>query len=306
MRYGGSWGCKRPLISVGLEYTYLANSKGDVLRVLLRSVILVCELAFIALSVKVATAQQPSMKDKPGVHLDSSKSGPVDPLSFFPFSVGTAWTYKFCSDTEKGSGKSARIESRCGQYTETVVSAQFTSSTVRLIEIRRDGVGPSYTFCEDDEKQPSVLHFWFVAKRLSVYASCDKEKATHLAASLTETFTHNVPIKGPEYLLPFHPGGFWGADLAQPRRADKHYQWNVEAKLPIAIPAGNFKDCYELDYLTGPDDEERCVCAGVGLVIDEYTHHGWVNHYRAELLSFTSGPKIESKELGGAGPIIHK
>jgi hypothetical protein len=31
-------------------------------------------------------------------------------------------------------------------------------------------------------------------------------------------------------------------------------------------------------------------------VADEYTHHGWVNHYRIELQSFTSGPKNRSKQ----------
>jgi hypothetical protein len=50
-----------------------------------------------------------------------------------------------------------------------------------------------------------------------------------------------------------------------------------------------------LIYRTLPDDKERWVCAGVGLVADEYTHHGWVNHYRIELQRLTTTPRSRAR-----------
>lgn len=183
------------------------------------------------------------------------------------------------------------------QYSETVVSVQVFGSRVRLIELTRDGTGSGYVYCKSGEKQNNDLHFWFIVSGPSVYSQCSQKEARELASFLSKSSSsRDLPKDVEEYVLPFKVGAYWGADPSQPKREDKFYQWNVEAKKSVAVPAGNFNDCYELVYQTLPDDEERWICTNRGLVADEYTHHGWVNHYRIELQSFTSGPKNRSKQ----------
>jgi hypothetical protein len=84
-------------------------------------------------------------------------------------------------------------------------------------------------------------------------------------------------------------GAVWGADPAFPAREDTFYQWHVEARTDVDVPAGRFKDCFALAYRTNPDHLMRWVCPGVGLVAWEYDHHGTVEQYRAELKEWSAG-----------------
>jgi len=172
-----------------------------------------------------------------------------------------------------------------GQYSDRVVTIRSMSSDVRLIELERDGTAPGYAFCSADERQAGQWRFWYAIQGRKIFALCSQQDAANQSPQLKDIEDY------PEFLLPFKVGASWGVDPSGPKREDKFYQWNVDAKVDVTVPAGSFHDCYELSFKTLPDDEERWVCAGVGLVADEYTHHGTANHYRIELRSFTSGPE---------------
>jgi hypothetical protein len=239
-------------------------------------------------------AQESSVKDKAKTELSPTESGQATVNRFLPFRVGSRWTYKVSEESEVGSGKTAHMESSNGQYSETVVGVQTFASIVQLVELRRNGTAPAYDSCRTDEPRTD-LHFWYLIDRFTVYTSCNEVEATELASSLSKSSSNSVPEDGPDYVLPFQLGAFWGADPTMPKRDDTFYQWTVEAKSPVTVPAENFQDCYELAYRTLPDHEERWVCAGVGLVADEYTHNGTPEHYRIELQSFTHGPNGSAK-----------
>ena len=266
------------------------------MRVHLVNVAIVCTLTLIVFGIKGMIAQTSSMDNKPLAGIASTRSEPEEVDHYLPFSVGTKWIYKVCGEIGVGSGQNVRIETKCGQYSETVVSVHTYGPTLRLIEIMRNGAGFGYALCENDEEQNGPKHYWFIVNRLSVYSRCSREDAMELVSILTNTSTHQVCKDWPDYVLPFKVGAFWGADPAGPKREDKYYQWNVEDTHAVSVPAGNFQDCYKLMYITLPDDEEKWVCAGVGLVTDEYTHHGWVNHYRIELKKYTSGSRIGTEK----------
>jgi hypothetical protein len=239
-----------------------------------------------ALSAIETTAQQHKVQNKSEIKSSPAKSDPVDVDRFLSFRVGSRWAYKVCGKRIVGPGPDAPVKSQCEHYSETVVSVQTIHSAVRLVELVRIGDGTDFAFCGNEEKQQGPLHSWFIVDGLNVYSRCDKKEATDLASLLSEHAPGNSFEGSPEYVLPFDVGAFWGADPAMPKRDDKFYRWNVKAKKNVSVPAGKFHGCYELVFQTLPDHEERWICAGVGLVADEYTHNGTTNHYRIELQSF--------------------
>lgn len=99
-----------------------------------------------------------------------------------------------------------------------------------------------------------------------------------------------------EYVLPFHVGALWGADPEDQGRADGMYQWNIDGKTDVKVPAGKFKGCYDILFRTMPDHEERWICPGVGLTSLEYEHNGTVHHYLIELQSYSIGTPVLSQK----------
>jgi hypothetical protein len=213
---------------------------------------------------------------------------------FFGLRVGSRWVYEVSGKREEGSGKNVRILPVHGSYSEKIVAMHDVGLSVRLVEFAAEGVPYIYGPCSDDFVRKSGNHeemrFWYIVARNQIFSSCTQEEANQMARSLSASPSGKSPDDDPEYLLPFKVGAFWGADPSGPKRTDFFYQWNVEAKQDLTLPAGRFKGCYELNYRTLPDNEYKWVCSGAGLVADEYQHHGTVDKYRIELQSHTSGP----------------
>jgi integrase/recombinase XerD len=52
------------------------------------------------------------------------------------------------------------------------------------------------------------------------------------------------------------------------------YEWYVDSKRAVDVPAGTFTDCYRVQLSTLPDMLIRWVCPRVGITAVEYTHQG--------------------------------
>jgi len=251
----------------------------------------VCALAVILSAIVWRRARTPVPKEKSPVSPASSDSSREGVDAFFPFRVGSRWIYLVRGEQQEGSGRKGRTESGQGKYSDEVTSVRAISPDVRLVELVRHGIAPGYAFCSADERQSGQWRFWYVVMGRKIFSRCSQEDAAALVSTHSQSPAPEDAGDDPEFLLPFKVGASWGPDPSAPKREDKFYQWNVDAKVDVTVPAGSFRDCYELSFKTLPDDEERWICAGVDLIADEYTHHGTTDHYRIELQSFTSGPE---------------
>lgn len=243
-------------------------------------------LALLVPTCKNAVAQQPSSPDRPSAqpHFAEPALGLAD--TFFRFRVGNRWTYQFRGEEAVGTGQNIRTVKFQGEYSETVIAVRDFGSNVHLVQLSRDGDLSGWAICEDEEKSQGHVDFWFVVGRFHIYSKCSSDEATELASALSKSTAQNDSENAPEFVLPFRVGASWGADPEQPKRADRFYQWNVESRHAVTLPAGSFQTCYELTYRTLPDHQERLVCSGVGLATFEYTHNGTTIHYRFELKAF--------------------
>jgi hypothetical protein len=202
--------------------------------------------------------------------------------SFFPFQVGSVWNYKVSTETEDKSG----IHKTRGEYSDTVVAIDRTfGPAVQLVEIEEKGTAPDYAFCRDAARP---LKWWYVVSNHQVFSRCGQKDAEDLASSLKTSSATGI-VDGLEYVFPFHEGAVWGADPADEVRNDGMYQWMVAGKTDVKIPSGKFKGCYDVLFRTLPDHEERWICPGVGLVSQEYEHHGTENSYLIQLRSYSIG-----------------
>lgn len=87
---------------------------------------------------------------------------------------------------------------------------------------------------------------------------------------------------GQEFNRPLAVGMKWGQDEW---RKDNMYCYYVEKKEDIVVPAGSFKGCFKIVYMTCPDDSTWWYYPGVGVVKHEYHHHGTITNIMRELIS---------------------
>jgi len=223
-----------------------------------------------------------------------------DPLSlvhrYFPFHVGDRLTYRLTGEREVGSGEQAHTVPMSGGYTETVVAIERIRRTAELVEIERNGKSDAYANCDSEGSSQLETRFWYVLSPRAVIVSCEREEAMQLALELNESPSRGVREDEDGYILPFKVGLTWGTDPGEPKRADQMYRWLVLERTGLTVPAGKFPNCYEMTYRTLPDDEERWVCEGAGLAMDDYEHHGTTLEYRIELVSAVA-PKSPASRL---------
>lgn len=72
-------------------------------------------------------------------------------------------------------------------------------------------------------------------------------------------------------------------------REDNAYCYYVEKKEDVKVPAGIFKGCFKIVYVTCPDDQAWWYCPGIGVVKYEYHHHGTITNILRELKGIGSG-----------------
>jgi hypothetical protein len=215
---------------------------------------------------------------------------------YFSFRAGQARSYIVHGESGVGSGQNVHLEPIQGSYTETVLSVRTIAPSIRIVEVKIVGSGPYHTDCINDaadKKRPAWI-LWYVAHDNRVFEVCTREGVDALERNLQSSPSGLNSVDGPEYVLPFQVGATWGADPDTPKREDTFYEWSVEERRKAKVPAGKYEGCFQMIYRTIPDHLLRTVCPGVGLVAEEYTHHGWTNHYRIELAKVTS-PENASK-----------
>lgn len=108
--------------------------------------------------------------------------------------------------------------------------------------------------------------------------------------SLKEDFDSGklTPPPMPTLILPLKVGQHWGYEDGEFKRDDFWYQWHVEAIENIKVPAGIF-NCYRLAFRTNPDHRIIWFNPKVGIVKEEYVHHGTIINEFNDLASY--GPK---------------
>lgn len=232
------------------------------------------------------------------MHPDSSGTGAVTGASkapddidvFFPFHIGSQRTYVYGTLDQQGSGKASAINTVVGRYTETVATVNSVfGSSVRIVGVKHTGESPDFLPCTRrvSNGEPDT---WYIVDTTRIFLQCSRDQAAKLASQL-ESMPPGAQSEDLEYLMPLKVGAAWGGDPTDQRREDMMYEWYVEARVDVSVPAGAFKDCYRLIYMTLPDHQIRWVCPGVGLAAFEYSHHGTEIEYRSELESFNVGPK---------------
>jgi hypothetical protein len=217
----------------------------------------------------------------------ASHSSTAEISGYFPFQIGSRWTYKVVSETADGRG----TQKARGRFSDTVIAIDSAfGPAVQLVEIEENGIAPDYAFCHD---APRPLKWWYVVNNQKVFSRCTQQEAEELGSSLKASPQTDI-VDGLEYLLPFHVGALWGADPEDQDRTDVMYQWSIDDKTDVKVQAGKFKGCYDILFRTMPDHEERWICPGVGLTSLEYEHHGTVHHYLIELQSYSIGTPVLS------------
>ena len=219
----------------------------------------------------------------------ASHSSTVERSNYFPFQIGSRWTYKVVTETDDVRG----TQKTRGRFSDTVIAIDPAfGPAVQLVEIEEKGTSPDYAFCHD---APRPLKWWYVVNNHKVLSRCTQQEAEELGSSLKASPRTDI-VDGLEYVLPFHVGALWGADPEDQGRTDGMYQWNIDGKTDVKVPAGKFKGCYDILFRTMPDHEERWICPGVGLTSLEYEHNGTVHHYLIELQSYSIGTPVLSQK----------
>jgi len=206
-------------------------------------------------------------------------------LTYFPLYEGTSWTYSYVSQT------ASELETRLVTETVTAVPTSI-SGRVHLAEIAVSGRSV-LDYCGENYVEDVGSSYWMVSDQSRAFVVCSRRDAYFLASDLARGRNRGTAeVRGdlPEYVFPLQEGEIWQEFTGDPVSLDDpSYQWHVGAKLGVRVPAGTFTDCYRIELFTLPDETMKWVCPGVGLVAVEYSHHGALWEYRAELVSYTVG-----------------
>lgn len=108
-------------------------------------------------------------------------------------------------------------------------------------------------------------------------------RAKRVVTEKTETVKEKD--SGMKYGFPLEVGTSWGGDAGDVSREDMAYKYFVEKQEDVIVPAGKFKDCFKIVYVTGPDTIEEWYYPGVGIVKKTYRHNGPILHETVELMN---------------------
>ena len=209
-------------------------------------------------------------------------------LSTFPLFIGNTWEYSFGTRTNASPDHPETNET--GNYTAKVVNVEtIDEGKARIFYV--DVSPPASNYAGFVFNAPcgsatdSKITYMVLTDGKTLYEECDKLKLVDIARALFSNPEN--PPSGAVYKLPLVEGNHWSGfygDLNQ--GDDSFWQWYVEPKTDITVPAGTFKDCYKISFRTNPDITTHIVCPGIGLVASEYHHFGSIVDYRAELTSY--------------------
>lgn len=206
--------------------------------------------------------------------------------SIFPAKLGSQWIYRF-SGMDQDNG----YHLRQGRIVRRVVYLENLDGR-RIIGIRQTGHTGNLSILSDcASPNGEGFNVWLSDTGKCLFercnyedalAICDKIDAQESNISAVTSWKHHDP----DFKAPFNLGSYW-ADDDGIHRDDGFYQWKIIKRLDVKVPAGLFKNCYEMAYRVVGGETYRYVCPGVGVVLEESRHHGTVIAYRAELTSFS-------------------
>jgi hypothetical protein len=250
-------------------------------------------VCFLAACAACVHTPSPTKRARPALFL------PVSPPTlsgekiddFFPLHLGTTWTYTFSDLNEDYEVEGATM----GTYTERVVMITTgPSDEFRLIGIEQEGES-MLSPCYGSTRVVGDLPLWYVTDNQRLYAACSQWEAFSIAESLVGSSEDGETdsVWPPQLVVPIDVGDVWPAfpgGLSEPVVPD--YNWHVEAKADVNVPAGVFTDCFKISLRTLPDAISRWVCPGVGVAAMEYHHSTVARDYRAELreIGLHTGP----------------
>jgi hypothetical protein len=189
----------------------------------------------------------------------------------FPIFVGSSWSYNFGTIVEAGGGQNGIVKA-IGTYTETIITIETgLSDKVRIVNAKV--IGENFmTECNWGELFTGETEIWYVVDDTRIFQVCSRDDAYKIANGIIHNDAQSIFPFTPEYIMPLEVGKLWPAFSDLPPRDDTAYQWFVEAKVPVIVPAGQYVDCYRLLLSTLGDATIHWVCPGTGVVAKEYHH----------------------------------
>jgi len=212
-------------------------------------------------------------------------------LDIYPLFVGATWTYNYSQFIEPANTINLPNNPEFGQFTITVVVIDSGfSDRVKIVGMKVSGENYfNICFNEGRDLFAGDLQTWYVLDSKSMYVTCTREQV-YMIAKERMANPDNVVISDtvfPMLVTPLEVGKLWPAFADIPPRDDTFYQWYVESKVDISLPAGKFKDCFRILLNTLGDSLVRWICPGIGMVAEEYHHRGAINDYRYELQNYS-------------------
>lgn len=205
------------------------------------------------------------------------------------YQVGNFWVYHFYYETFTNDKKPDKIIKDTDGDEVKLVVAEGEVET-KIVKIEQKGYFNIITLKSEyrpkikNETSEEAKNFAspkdFLAFNSStgdMYA-CDQEKLKELLAGKNKNLE-------PEYVFDLKVGQKWGEDK-ETKRTDDMYCNFVEKIEAVKVPAGLFKKCFKIVYYTNPDHSIRWFSPDVGLIKEEYVHHGTPNNYKTELKKF--------------------
>lgn len=165
--------------------------------------------------------------------------------SVFPEFLGFTWTYNVSRVSELFNDESGQYET--GQFTRRIAAVETGfNDYVRIIAV--DQSGENFLSQCATTLATGDLDIWYVVDNNRFYTACSKNEAYDIAIDLRNEAEKGTTerLLTPDYVIPFEVGNLWTWDPSLPPRDDANYQWHVQAKVDVDVPAGRFEECYRI------------------------------------------------------------
>ncbi len=266
----------------------LGNSHGRLVASILATITITFLLYLVLMKTPRSTNAHPTLKQASvaqQLNLPAKSSNSIK--NIFPAGLGSQWVYRF-SGMDQDNG----YHLRQGRIVRRVFYLENLDGR-RIIGIRQTGQTGNLQILTDCENKNGngATDIWLADTGTCLFERCSYEDALAVCDNLNAQESNISVVKSlehndPDFKAPFSLGSYW-ADDDGIHRGDGFYQWKIIKRLDVKVPAGLFKNCYEMAYRVGGGETYRYVYPGVGVVLEESRHHGTVIAHRAELVSFS-------------------
>ncbi|MDD3826754.1 MAG: hypothetical protein PHY79_12340 [Anaerolineae bacterium] len=205
----------------------------------------------------------------PQLAADTGTATPETPVldaalaAAWPLEAGATWRYQVCVEEPEGNEVSKEI------VTEQVAAVE-QQDAATIVTVDRWS-----------STQSSRLFYAVLGNAL--YQTPPELEGAE-AQQLLATLGRGQNEWQPEYVFPLEVGAAFGA-VGTPT-PDHGYEWFVEAREAVQVPAGQLEDCYRLVLRTNSGEALRWFCPGVGLARARYSIQGNRHVEEWELVSY--------------------